>query len=171
MGEKQGLEIIINAARQLQDNENIIFVMCGQGTAFNRLCDMGEGLNNINWLPLQPFDKLNELLNMADVHLLPQKKGVSDLVMPSKLTGMLASGRPVLATALEGTQIAKILESAGVIVPPENIDLFVEALIGLASDEDQRKLLGKNARNYALGHLGRDVVLSQFEKQLQECVG
>ncbi len=98
--------------------------MCGQGAAYSRLRDLADGLKNIHWLALQPLDRLNDLLNMADVHLLPQRADAADLVMPSKLTGMLASGRPVLATALEGTQIAEVLESAGVIVPPENLDLL-----------------------------------------------
>ena len=170
MGEKQGLEIVIEAARQLADSKNIVFVMCGQGAAYRRLHNLADGLKNIYWLALQPLDKLNDLLNMADVHLLPQRADAADLVMPSKLTGMLASGRPVLATALESTQIAEVLESAGVIVPPENLDLFVNAIVGLAGNAEQQQQLGKNARAYAVNHLGRDAVLKRFEESLKNCV-
>jgi len=92
------------------------------------------------------------------------------LVMPSKLTGMLASGRPVLATAFEGTQIAEVLESLGVIVPPENADLLVEAMVNLAGNAGQRWQLGKKARDYAVEYLGRDAVLARFEESLQKCV-
>lgn len=170
MGEKQGLEIIVEAAQRLADRENIVFVMCGQGAACSRLRDLADGLKNMYWLPLQPLDKLNDLLNMADVHLLPQRRDAADLVMPSKLTGMLASGRPVLATAHEGTQIAEVLESSGVIVPPESTDLFVTALLDLAGNAEQRQELGKKAREYAVKYLGRDAVLSRFEEFLQKCV-
>lgn len=170
MGEKQGLEIVIEAARCLIDREKIVFVMCGQGAAYHRLRDLADGLGNIHWLALQPLGRLNDLLNLADVHLLPQKADAADLVMPSKLTGMLASGRPILATALEGTQIAAMLESTGVIVPPENVEFFVKALVGLAKNAEQRQQLGKNARDYATEHLGRDTLLSRFEESLQECV-
>ncbi|MBE9490589.1 MAG: glycosyltransferase WbuB [Bacteroidetes bacterium] len=171
MGKKQGLEIIIDSARRLLGNENIIFVMCGDGSAHRQLRKLAEGLNNIFWLPLRPLDKLNDLLNMADVHLLPQKSDAADLVMPSKLTGMFASGRPVLATAFEGTQIAKVVESsgAGVVVPPENVAAFIKALLDLAEDEALRQLLGKNARNYAVEYLGREVVLKQFNEVLDSC--
>jgi colanic acid biosynthesis glycosyl transferase WcaI len=83
---------------------------------------------------------------------------------------MLASGRPVLATAFEGTQIAKVLESSGVIVPPEDIDLFVNALVDLADNAVHREQLSNNARQYAVEFLGRNAILGQFEKFLQECV-
>ncbi len=170
MGEKQGLEIVIEAAQRLIERSDIVFVMCGQGAAYHHLRDLADGLENIRWLPLQPLDKLNDLLNMADVHLLPQRADATDLVMPSKLTGMLASGRPVLATVFEGTQIAKVLESSGVVVPPENADFFVNAMVSLAENIEQRRQLGKNARDYAVEFLGRDAVLARFEEALQECI-
>ena len=170
MGEKQGLEVVIEAAHQLVEREDLVFVMCGQGAAYNRLRKLAGELKNMHWLPLQPIEKLNDLLNMADVHLLPQRADAADLVMPSKLTGMLASGRPVLATAFEGTQIAKVLESSGVVVPPGNTDLFVTALVNLADNPQLRKKMGNNARDYAVKYLSRDAVLARFEEALQDCV-
>ena len=167
MGEKQGLEIIIESAKCLAESKNISFVMCGSGATYSHLRDLANGLKNIYWLPLQPLEQLNDLLNMADVHLLPQKADAADLVLPSKLTGMLASGKPILATALEGTQIAKVLVEAGIVVPPENTDLFIEAILKLALDEKQRLVLGKKAREYAVEHLGHDAVLRRFEEELR----
>lgn len=170
MGEKQGLEIVIEAARRLTDRKDIVFVMGGQGAAYERLRALADGLGNMHWLPLQPLGRLNDLLNLADIHLLPQRADAADLVMPSKLTGMLASGRPVLATATEGTQIAAVLESSGVIVPPGDVDALVEAMVELAGDAGRRQLLGNNAREYAVEYLGRDAVLTRFEESLQDCI-
>ena len=170
MGEKQGLEIVVEAAQRLVDSKNIIFVMCGQGAVYSRLRELASGLGNMHWLPLQPLDRLNELLNMADVHLLPQRADATDIVMPSKLTGMLASGRPVLATAFEGTQIADVLDSTGVIVPPEKVDLFVNAMVSLVENDQHRQQLGKNARKYAVDNLGRDAILARFEESLHKCM-
>ena len=170
MGEKQGLEIIIEAARQLEGCENIVFVMCGQGAAYRRLYNLADGLENIYWLDLQPLDKLNSLLNMADVHLLPQRADAADLVMPSKVTGMLASGRPVLATVDKGTQVAAVLTSTGVTIQPERVDLLVAAILSLAGDAALRAQLGNNARKYSEECLGRDAVLLQFESNLRDCV-
>ena len=171
MGEKQGLEIIIDAARQLAANSRLVFVMCGDGAACQRLKNQADGLTNMIWLPLQPLEKLNALLNLADIHLLPQRADVADLVMPSKLTGMLASGRAILATARAGTQIARVLEETGIVVSPGDSSRFVEALQSLADNSELRKKLGQRARQYALDHLDREVVLSNFEQNLKILCG
>jgi colanic acid biosynthesis glycosyl transferase WcaI len=162
------LEIIIEAAQRLSGNKTIKFVMCGNGAAYPRLRHLAEGLANIHWLALQPLEKLNELLNMADVHLLPQKADVADLVMPSKLTGMLASGKPVLATAHGGTQVANVLESIGVVVPPENTDEFTNAILDLDGNAERRNQLGKKARDYAVEYLATEAILIQFEENLKK---
>ena len=170
MGEKQGLEIIVESARRLTEQKNITFVMCGHGAAYTRLRKLAEGLNNIHWLLLQPLNKLNDLLNIADIHFLPQRADAADLVMPSKLTGMLASGKPVLATALPDTQVAQVLESTGIIVPPENLSLLVDAIVDLANNTELRQNLGANARNYAVKHLSKDAILGRFEESILDCV-
>ena len=169
MGEKQGLETVVEAAQRLNSHKNIVFVMCGQGAAYSRLRDQAEGLANIHWLPLQPLDRLNELLNLADVHLLPQRADAADLVMPSKLTGMLASGRPILATTLVGSEVAKVLKKTGVTVPPGDVDVFVAELKRLAENEQKRVQLGKAAREYAEKNLDKETVLVRFEEELRKC--
>ena len=72
----------------------------------------------VHWLALQPVAKLNDLLNAADIHLLPQRADAADLVMPSKLAFMLASGRPVVAGAAPGTALARAIEGAASPSPP-----------------------------------------------------
>ena len=99
MGNKQGLEVIIDAARITESKKHIRFVLCGEGPAKSKLKSLSSGLNNVRFIPLQPLQELNRLLNLADIHLLPQKPEAADLVMPSKLTGMFASGKPVIAIA------------------------------------------------------------------------
>jgi colanic acid biosynthesis glycosyl transferase WcaI len=170
MGEKQGLEIIVEAARKLKDNHGIVFVLCGGGAAYDRLRIMAGGLLNIHWLPLQPNDRLNDLLNLADVHLLPQRGAASDAVMPSKLTGMLASGRPVLAMAESGGEIAQVLKAAGLVVPFEDVDTFVSALKRLAENQTWRLSMGQAGRRYAEKYLDKAVVLSRFEQAALDCV-
>ncbi len=113
MGRKQGLEILAAAAETLVPHENIQFVFCGDGAYRDALAGLSARLPNVHWLPLQPMERLNDLLNLADIHLLPQCAGVADLMMPSKLTGILASGRPVVTTATEGTQLAECLRVVG----------------------------------------------------------
>ena len=166
MGEKQGLEIVIDAARGLERQPGLRFVMCGNGAAYERLRALGVGVKNLDWLPLQPVERLNELLSLVDVHLLPQRADAADLVMPSKLTGILASGRPVVATARPGTQVWSVVEGRGMNTPPGDVTAFADAIRALALDAPRRARLGAEGRRYAEKHLDREVVLRCFEEDL-----
>jgi colanic acid biosynthesis glycosyl transferase WcaI len=167
IGEKQGLEMIIDAARQLSHAADLHFVICGHGAALERLKDYAGQMENLTWLPVQPVEKLNQLLNAADIHLLPQRADVADLVMPSKLTGMLASGRPTVATAYPDTQLAKVLDGKGKVVPPGDVRRFAEAISTLVADPDQRYLYGKVARRYAVEHLGMEQIIDRFLREAE----
>jgi colanic acid biosynthesis glycosyl transferase WcaI len=170
MGEKQGLEIIVEAARKLERRSDVVLVLAGAGAAKARLESQVKGLTNVRWLPLQPTERLNDLLNLANVHLLPQRSGAADLVMPSKLTGMLASGRPIIATAERGTQIAEVVTLCGCVVPPGSADPLVKALLDLCRNREKRIALGKRARAYACERLAKPVILSKAADQLAAAV-
>ena len=169
MGEKQGLEIVIQAAKELE-NENVQFIMCGSGSALERLKVLAKDLKNIIWLPLQPLERLNDFLNVADIHLLPQQAGAADLVMPSKLTGMLASGRPIIATADVYTQVEKVVQGCGVVVAPGDNTAFSQSIKTLSEDVELRERLGVKARKYADNNLQYEVIMKKFEKELLELV-
>lgn len=176
MGEKQGLEILAQSARWFQDNPvlgiSVHFVFCGNGSSLEKLVSLSNGLLNVHFLDLQPIEKLPALLAMADIHLLPQRSDVADLVMPSKLIGMLASGRPVLACASLGTELAEVVNGRGLVVPPGNIDRFCEALKILINDRNLREELGAVGRQYAEQNFDQDLILARFEsemKQLTQC--
>src|SRR2546425_4795103 len=150
----------------LTSHRNIQFVLCDNGAARRRLPQLLAGLSNARLLPLQPAERLNELLNLADIHLLPQRAGAADLVMPSKLTGMLASGRPVVATAHPGTQVARVVAGCGLVVPPEDGAALAEAILRLARSSEERVQLGRAARAFAVAHWSRQEVLQRFEEEL-----
>jgi len=170
MGEKQGLDIVLEAASQLVDNPEIQFVLCGEGAARAKLFETYEKLPNVLWIPLQPVERLNDLLNMADIHLLPQRGDVADLVMPSKLIGMLASGRPVLATAHAGTQVAQVVGSCGKVIEPGDVQAVVQGLLELLHSPQQRTILGTAARQ-ASYEWDKSNVLRRFEGQLYSLCG
>ncbi len=85
MGLKQGLHFLIEVSRRLISRPDLKFVICGDGPYRQMLIHAAGNATNIRFLPLQPTERLNELLNLADIHLLPQLSGAADLVMPSKL--------------------------------------------------------------------------------------
>ncbi|MGB7188980.1 MAG: glycosyltransferase, partial [Acidobacteriaceae bacterium] len=166
MGAKQGLEILPRLAERLRAHARLRFVICGDGAYRGRLEQGVGGLANVTFLPLQPVERLNELLNLADIHLLPQRAGAADLVMPSKLTGMLASGRPVIATAAAGTQIASAVEGHGIAVAPGDVEAMAQAAVLLADNAALRSRMGDAARGFAVRELALDSVLLRFESAL-----
>jgi len=168
MGEKQGLELVLQAAAALVGQSGLRFVLAGQGAARARLEQEAQGLPNVSWLPLQPLSQLNALLNAADIHVLPQRADAADLVMPSKLTGMLASGRAIVGTAAADTQLGQVLDEAGCRVDPGDVTALAAALASLAADAAHRALLGRRARAYAEQHLAIDAIMGRFEAQLQQ---
>ncbi|QEG01058.1 Alpha-D-kanosaminyltransferase [Stieleria maiorica] len=171
IGNKQGLEIVIEAARRSADRQDLHFVICGRGAAYESLLDSAEGLSNVQFLPLQPMERFNELMNCADIHLLPQRADAADLVMPSKLTGMLATGRPIVACASPGTQIADVVNGHGIVVRPADGVAFWNAIIRLTSDQPLRESMGRKARDYAVERLGRRSILNQFIAALNALSG
>jgi colanic acid biosynthesis glycosyl transferase WcaI len=169
MGLKQGLEVIIGAARECArlPGESPLFVLSGDGPARPRLEREAQGLSNVMFMPLQPADRFNEFLNAADVALVPQQLGAADLVMPSKLGAIFAAGKPVVATVAADSQIALDIGEAGLIVPPEDAKSLAIAVRGLAADPDRRNRMGIKAR--ALGmRLDTDVVMKQAEERVLE---
>jgi colanic acid biosynthesis glycosyl transferase WcaI len=167
LGNKQGLMVVPAAAARLAARSDIVFVVCGDGVMKPELEAACADLPNTQLLPLQPFERLGDLLCMADIHLLPQSLGAEDLVLPSKLSGMLASGRPVIATCQTGTEIDTVVSTCGMVVPPEDSAALAEAICRLADDPALRTHLGRCARAYAEDNFDRDVVLERIFRPIE----
>ncbi|HUW80519.1 MAG TPA: WcaI family glycosyltransferase [Acidocella sp.] len=169
MGEKQGLELVLEAARRCADEPRLQFLMAGAGGAQPRLERQAAamGLQNLRFVPVQPVERLAEMLAAGDIHLVVQRRNAADLVMPSKLTNILAAGRPCIATADAGTALAEVVagHATGLITPPDDSEALTDAILTLAADQALRAQCGDHARHYAEAHLDRDSVLSQFEQQ------
>ncbi|EAM2569148.1 colanic acid biosynthesis fucosyltransferase WcaI [Salmonella enterica subsp. enterica serovar Chailey] len=162
IGEKQGLEKVIDAAERLRDRP-LIFAIVGQGGGKARLENMARerGLPNIKFLPLQPYDALPALLKMGDCHLVVQKRGAADAVLPSKLTNILAVGGNAVTTAEPHTELGQLCArypGIAVCVEPESTDALVDGI-------SQALAMPKNnttAREYAERTLNKENVLRQF---------
>jgi colanic acid biosynthesis glycosyl transferase WcaI len=172
MSNKQGLDLIIEAAKELAiSHPHIHFILCGEGPRKSKLQEMAIGLHNVHFIGLQSDDRFSELLSTADFHLLPQRAEAADLVLPSKLGGIFASGRPVIATADPGTGLANEVEDAGLVVCPGNVHAFAEALKTIAENPDLRVTLGANARQRAEQRWNKTVILHSLERELLTLCG
>jgi colanic acid biosynthesis glycosyl transferase WcaI len=168
MSNKQGLDLIVEAARSLdQMGSPIRFVMSGEGPHRAKLQSSAAGLGNIRFLGLQSSETFAELLRTADAHLIPQKAEAADLVLPSKLGGILASGKPVIVMAKAETGLALEVRDAGIVIPPGNIQALAEAVRSLAGDPKLCSSLGKAARATALLRWDRTAILDALGQTLE----
>ena len=170
MGEKQGLETVIEAADFLRDKSSIKFVMVGEGASRERLenATIEKNLPNMRFFPLQPYADLPKLLAIADVHLVLQKKSASDLVLPSKLTGILSAGGVAIVSASEHAYLYNEIKQhdIGIVIEPENSKILSDALLLLMNDASSSNVYKANALQYAQQYLNKDVILARFEKSL-----
>lgn len=169
MGKKQGLEHLAQAAALLAARGDLCFVFCGEGPTKAALVERCAGLPNCRFIGLQPAEQLNELLNLADVHALPQRADAADLVMPSKLTGMMASGKAIVAMARPGTELYDVVTSRGLVVEPDDAQALASAIAALADDAPKRAELGAAARRFAQATLAPQAVLDRLESRLAAC--
>ena len=165
IGQKQGLEIVLDAAQALKNRPEVKFVIVGSGAYSETLQKMAvdNGLTNIQFKPLQAWELVPQILSMADVHLVVQKRGAADAVLPSKLTNILSAGGHALITADINTELGKIaLKYQGIYqcVEPENSAAFIAGLIEcLAKDTRQVNTV---ARDYAVANINVDTVIDRF---------
>jgi colanic acid biosynthesis glycosyl transferase WcaI len=152
----------------LAHRTDITFVISGDGVMRPDIEAACKGLGNVRLLPLQPIERLNDLLGLADIHLLPQSPEAEDLVLPSKLTGMVSSGRPIIATCRESSEIAHVVKQCGVVVPPEDPSALAQAIDLLSKQPEQRLEMGAQARRYADEHLAKQTILRHLVEQFHD---
>lgn len=170
MARKQGLELVIGAAERLRERQDIHFVLCGEGVAKADLerHALEKQLNNIRFLPLQAVEELPSLLSAADLHLVIQKAGAADLVMPSKLTNIMAIGGYSIVTASQGTELGRLLTENpgfGRLCPPEDLNGLVSAILDSLNENAWRNSQ-PSIRSYASNTFGKETVLTGFEKKI-----
>ena len=163
---KQGIEILVEAARLLQRRSDIAFVICGEGPNRAELERLAAGLSNVGLHDLQPAERMGAVLTMADLHLLPQIAGAADLVLPSKLTNMLASGRPVIATCDPGTGLFSEVDGCGLVTPPGDAAALAVAISALADDPSRRAELGQAATLRAAQRWSKAAIIAEALEKL-----
>lgn len=170
IGQKQGLEAILKAAKVFEKQPEVKFIICGSGPYKSVLENMAKSknLSNLSFLPLQPLEKFNDFLNIAHVHLVIQKADASDLMMPSKLTAILAVGGLALITANEGSGLFSLVQNhrVGLIVEAENEAALVEGITKTLIADTEMNKIRANAREYAVTYLDKNQIMERFVKEV-----
>ncbi|MCI5133481.1 MAG: colanic acid biosynthesis glycosyltransferase WcaI [Candidatus Electrothrix sp. AW2] len=174
IGEKQGLENLIFSARHLKQRKDIVFIIVGDGArkaALMRICYQ-QKIDNVQFHPLQSYELLPSLLCMADLHIVLQKGGFADALLPSKIASIFSVGGYSVITAKANTELANIVgQHPGIatLVEPDNPLALTATLESFCDSRDivRRRLYpNKEARDYAVSQLSKKAILRQFEHTL-----
>ena len=170
MGLTYDFDLLIRAADRLRDLDDLIVLLIGEGVAKEELqrtvAEMG--LENVRFLPFQDREHLPDARAMADVQVCLMRPGSATSSMPSKIYEILASGRPIVASAEPGTDLWSLVNERGpgICVEPEDLDGLESALRKLHSDADLRRRMGATGREIAESTYSRDAVVNAYEKIL-----
>lgn len=170
-GKKQALDQVVEMAASLKRRGTALqIVLRGAGGNAERLAEWvaDAGLDNIEFAPLVPRERLAEGLAAGDIHLVPQDSKIADFAVPSKVFGIMAAGRPFVAASPPGSMLWDLQERSGacVCVPAGDVVALTDAVEALAADPERRADLGRNGRAYAVARHDTRVVLEDFLRHL-----
>jgi colanic acid biosynthesis glycosyl transferase WcaI len=163
VGFSQSLEMVVDAAA---DFPHATFLINGDGAACAALQEQAAHLPNVRFSGYQPKERVPEVLATGDIHLVPLRKGLGRVSVPSKTYSILAAGRPVLAAIDPGTEVPRMLAASGggVAVPPDDPAAFREGLAGLLGDLDRARAMGVAGRRWVLGAASPNAVALAYER-------
>lgn len=170
LGNAQNINIVVDAATRLRDNEDVEFVVFGSGGLENdiRARIEVEGLTNLRLLPLQPVERVKYVYSLGDVCLVSCKEGLGGSAMPSKTWSILSCGRPVLANFDEGElQMILTKNELGVFTKAGDLEGFVEAISQLAADPEKCAEMGARGRQFILDNLTKDAGTRKYAEVLR----
>ena len=172
LGRAHGVELLPDVAAALADLDDVVLLVIGAGPAKADIVAEveGRGLKNVRFLPYQPKERLNESLSAADVALILQRRSAAGLVVPSKLYGVLASGRPAVAAVPPDSEVARVLreEEAGIVVEPESAQGIANAVRDLYGSRCRAAAMGKRARLAAVDRHDRQQATGRYIELLEQ---
>jgi colanic acid biosynthesis glycosyl transferase WcaI len=174
VGIPHGAEVIIHAAELLQHREQMLVCFVGGGEYRPRLQKLAQvrGLKNVLFIEALPYSRMNDVFSSASLSFITYRKGLAEDSLPSKLIASMCCECPVVVSIDEGSETARIIESAqcGMVVPAEDAPALSKAVMSLYRDKELRISMGKRGREYALRHFRREVISSRYEKTFQSLV-
>ncbi len=161
VGYTQNMDMLLEVAKSLKDNENIGFVIIGEGAYKSKLEALvaESGLNNIALIPFQDYSDISHVFSLGDAGLIISKKGVGTNSVPSKTWSIMSAERPVLASFDKGSELDSIIteNNCGVCVDADDADALKDAILKLYENRENLHEMGKNGRKFVLDNITKEV--------------
>lgn len=177
IGLTQNMDMLLEVAESLEANEDIHFVLVGNGAYLEQVKQIIKDRNvqNVTLLPFQPYEEISHVFSLGDVSLVISKPGVGENSVPSKTWSIMSASRPVLAN-FDENELKTIIEdnNCGIFTKAGDKVTFTDAILKLYNDRELCKEMGKNGRKFVMENLTKEVgtqkyvdVIKSFEKEVK----
>ena len=171
LGRAHEFYTVVTAAEQLRDNGDIVFLCIGGGHLLKELKAHANerGLNNFRFMDYQDQASLKHSLGVPDVHWISLRPEVEGLIVPSKVYGIAAAGRPIIAVCAKNGEISKMVEEhhCGIVVEPGDGNALTTAIVNLSKDAERCALMGRRARAMLDTHFTRQQAFQRWRTLLE----
>lgn len=173
IGLTQNMDLLLDVAKELSSEENIHFVLVGEGADKARVVKRveNENINNISFLPFQPYEDISHVFSLGNTGLIISKPGVGENSVPSKTWSIMSAECPVIAN-FDENEIKSILNdnNCGIFTKAGDKEAFKNAILELYHNQEKAVQLGKNGRQFIMENLTREIGTSKYVKVVKEVI-
>lgn len=163
----QGLDRILDAAKELDEESDVLFYIVGDGMEREHLEKRikDEGITHAKLLTFLPRDEYLNLVKSSEVALVSLDKRMRAPCLPGKFLNLMGMKKPILAMVNSQSESARVVRDAecGYVVNPDNLEDIIDAVMTLKIDAELCKRLGENGRAFMLNHMTTEVTTRQYE--------
>ena len=171
IGLTQNMDLLLDVAKELSTEANIHIVLVGEGADKARVKARveNENINNISFLPFQPYEDISHVFSLGNAGLIISKPGIGENSVPSKTWSIMSAECPVIAN-FDENEIQTILteNNCGIFTKAGDKEAFKNAILELYHNQDKAVQLGKNGRQFIMENLTREIGTSKYVKVVKE---
>ena len=161
IGLTQNMDLLLDVARSLEDNEEIQFVLIGEGAYKEQVKEVitRNNIKNVTLLPFQPYEDISHVFSLGDVGIIISKPGVGENSVPSKTWSIMSASRPVLAN-FDENEISE--NECGVFTKSGDKQAFTDAILELYRNREMCRKYGENGRKFVMENLTREIGTQKY---------
>ncbi len=171
LGMVYDLETLVDAAGKLRGERDLVFLIVGNGVARAKLETRARELklDNVRFMDFLPYADLPYLRAASDIQVSLYRFGAARYSMPSKIYEIMASARPVLASAEASSDVARLIAEtrAGICIEPQSADALADAILSMARNEAWREEMGQRGRIAAEARFSKQAIVNQYDALLR----